>query len=210
MIPLSSIVIDHKNDLASNEAFLIALELSIPSLESPIYLIRNNENITWRGITWQAFPFSIDEISETSTNEVPSIAITLANASRVMELYVTQYDAWLKENPHQPIVATIHIISTADLANTDSIRSMSFEISSFNSTAQAMVFNLTQKNLYVKRWPPNAITRKCHFKFGSVECGVNSAGKTCNKTLSDCRRHANSIRFGGYPSVGGKLEKVFS
>lgn len=208
MITLSSNVIDHKNDLSSTEAFLIALELSIPSLPEPIYLIRNNENIIWRGITWQSFPFSIDEISETSTNEVPSVAITLANASRAMEMYVAQYDTWLKENAHQPIIGTIHVISTADLANPNAIRSISFEISSFNSTAQAMTFNLTQKNLYMKRFPPNALTRKCHFKFGSPECGINTGG-TCNKTLSDCRRHNNSFRFGGYPSVGGTLEKVY-
>lgn len=210
MLPLSSIVIDQKNELSSNEAFLIALELSIPSLDTPLYLVRNNENITWRGITWQAFPFTIDEISETSTNEVPSVAIMLANASRAMEMYVTEYDLWLKENAHQMIIATVHVISTADLGNANSIISMSFEVSSFNSNATQMTFNITQKNLYMKRFPPNAITRKCHFKFGSVECGVNSTGKSCNKTLADCRRHSNSTRFGGYPSVGGKFDKVFS
>lgn len=208
MIALSAAVIDHKNSIATVEVVLVALELSVPSLEAPIYLIRNNENILWRGIEWQSFPFDIDEISETSTNEVPSVAIALANASRAMELYVTQYDAWIKENPHQPIIATIHVISTADLDNTESIMSMSFEVSSFNSNATQMSFNLTQKNLYIKRWPPNQITRKCHFKFGSVECGVRSGG-TCNKTLSDCRGHNNSDRFGGYPSVGGKLDKVY-
>lgn len=208
MITLSSIVIDQKNDLGSTEAFLIALQLSIPSLPEPIYLIRNNENIVWRGTTWQSFPFDIDEISETSTNEVPSVSINLANASRAMEMYVAQYDAWLKENAHQMITATIHVISMADLDNDDSIVSMSFEVSSFNSNATQMSFNLTQKNLYIKRWPPNSITRKCHFKFGSTECGV-SGGGTCNKTLSDCRGHNNSERFGGYPSVGGKLDKVY-
>jgi len=208
MITLSSNVIDHKNDLSSTEAFLIALELSIPSLETPIYLIRNNENIVWRGITWQSFPFSIDEISETSSNEVPSVAITLANASRAMEMYVVQYDTWLKENAHQPIIGTIHVLSAADLDNTNSILTMSFEISSFNSTAQAMTFNLTQKNLYIKSFPPSKITRKCHFKFGSTECGIVTGG-ACNKTLNDCRNHNNSFRFGGYPSAGGKLDKVY-
>jgi phage-related protein len=209
MLPLSSIVIDQKNSLGSTEAILVALELSIPSLSEPIYIVRNNEDITWNSHIWQSFPFSIDEISETASNEVPSIAITLANASRAMEMYISQYDIWLKQNSHQPIVATIHVLSTADLNNTSSILTMSFEISSFSSTAQAMTFNLTQKNLYIKSFPPNKITRKCHFKFGSTECGVITGG-TCDKTLNDCRNHNNSFRFGGYPSVGGKLDKVYS
>jgi len=208
MIPISSVVIDQKNDLGSTDAIVVALQLDIPSLAEPIRLVRNNENITWDSQVWQSFPFEIDEISETATNEVPSVAITLANASRAMEMYVSQYDAWLKENAHQPIIATIHVLSTADLANTNAILSMSFEISSFNSSAQVMTFNLTQKNLYIKSFPPNKITRKCHFKFGSTECGVLTGG-TCNKTLADCRRHNNSVRFGGYPSVGGKLDKVY-
>lgn len=208
MNTLSASVIDFKNSISTNDVLLLALELHIPSLIDPIYLIRNNEDITWRSITWQAFPFNMDEISETSTNEVPSVAIMMANASRALEKYVSDYDLWLKENAHQSIIATIHVISTADLVNTESIISMSFEVSSFNSNASQIVFNLTQKNLYVKRWPPNQITRKCHFKFGSTECGVVSSG-TCNKTMADCRRHGNSVRFGGFPSVGGKLDKVY-
>jgi phage-related protein len=209
MLTLSSIVIDQKNDLGSTEAILVAIDLAIPSITEPIRLVRNNENITWRGSEYQAFPFSIDEISETATNEVPSVAITLANASRAIEKYIVEYDIWLKENAHQPIVVTIHVLSTADLANTSSILSSTFEISSFSSNAESVTFNLTQKNLYIKAFPPHKITRKCHFKFGSTECGVITGG-TCNKTLANCRSHNNSVRFGGYPSVGGKLDKVYS
>lgn len=209
MFSLSSIVIDQKNSIATDEAILIALELSIPSLTENIYLVRNNENITWNTNEYISFPFSIDEISETSTNEVPSISITLANASRALEMHISAYDAWLKQNAHEPIIATVIILSSADLANTEPILSMDFEVSSFSSTAEQVTFNLTQKNLYVNTFPPNKITRKCHFKFGSTQCGVLTAG-TCDKSLANCKIHNNSVRFGGFPSVGGKLDKVYS
>jgi len=209
MLSLSSIVIDQKNSISSDEAILIALDITIPSVTETIRLVRNNENITWNSNDYVAFPFSIDEISETSTNEVPSVSITLANASRAMEMHIANYDSWLKQNAHEPIIATVIVLSTADLDNTEPILQMSFEVSSFSSTAEQVVFNLTQKNLYVKSFPPNKITRKCRFKFGSQECGVLTGG-SCNKTLANCRLHNNSIRFGGFPSVGGKLDKVSS
>lgn len=211
MSTLSAAVIAHKNVIASTNPILIALELSIPSLDDPIYIVRNNENVTWRGITWQGFPFEIDDIEENSTGEVSSINITVANASAAMGIYIKQYDAWIKENVYEPIIATIHVISTSDLDNTDAILSIAFDVGYYTITATQVVFNLTQENIYTKKFPPHAITRRCRFKFGSEECGVVATiGQTCAKTLSACRAYENSVRFGGYPSVGGDLDKVWT
>lgn len=211
MATLSEAVIAHKNSVASSDPILVALELSIPSLEEPVYIIRNNENVVWRGVTWQAFPFEIDDITENSSGEVSSINITVANASAAMGVYIKAYDAFVKENAYEPIIATIHVISIADLDNTDAIISISLNVGSFNVTSVQAVFNLTQKNLYIKKFPPEIITRRCRFKFGSTECGVVAeSGQTCDKTLRTCRSYNNSVRFGGYPSVGGDLDKVWA
>lgn len=209
MLPLSSIVIDQKNSLGSSDPIILLLKLTIPSLVAPIRLTRNNEDVTWQTATWQAFPWTIDDITENATGEVPQVVIQLANTSRVIEAYITEYDVWLKLNSHQPIIAEIIIVSTADLANTTPIASFEFEVSHFNTNATTASFYLTQKNIYLLRFPPDRITRRCRWKFGSVQCGVTPlVGQTCNKTLSACRGYNNSVRFGGYPSVGGKLEKV--
>lgn len=211
MLSLSSTVIDQKNDLGSTEPIVVALQLDIPSLTEPIRLVRNNENITWNSEVWQAFPFNLDEITEQASGEVQQLALSVANASRVMKYYISEYDTWLKLNAHQPIIARLYIISIADIANETPIKMFEFKVSSFTSNATQVVFNLVQDNIYILKFPPNKLSRKCRFKFGSVECGVTpTTGQVCNKTLSDCRVYNNSTRFGGFPSIGGKLEKVIN
>ena len=86
-----------------------------------------------------------------------------------------------------------------------------FKVSSFYTNATEAVFMLTQDNVYLLRFPPNKLIRRCRFKFGSLECGYTPiAGQVCNKTLTACRSYNNSERFGGYPSVGGGFERVIS
>ena len=208
---LSSNVIQHKNALASSDEILLLLEINIPSLVDPIYITNNNEDVTWNGENWISFGFTIDEISEDADNSVPEVNLMLPNANRAMEQYIIEYDLWLKQNPHQSIDTTLYIVSSADIANPVPIQSYSYEISKYSSNSQWVTFTLTFDNLFIKRFPKNRITRNsCRWKFGSTECGYTILGsETCNKTLTACRGFNNSGRFGAFPSVGGKLDKVY-
>lgn len=211
-LTLSNVVIETKNDISTNESMILLLKLDIPSLVDPIYLSRNNENVTWNSQTWIAFPFEIDEISESATTETPEINITLANASRAIESYLIEYDQWLKNNPHQPVIATLYVINTVDILNTTPIVDYAFEVSSFNTNAETATFRLTFQNFHYKRFPKNRILRNsCRWKFGSAECGYTpTAGQTCDKTLGTCKSYNNSARFGGFPSVGGQFKKIYT
>lgn len=209
MQTLSPAVIEHKNSLSSVDPILYCLEIVLPSAIENIKIVNNNEDIVWAGSTWQAFPFKMESDIAEQSGEVQQVSISVANASRVMQRYLMEYDLWLKLNPHQNITVKIHIISTADLSNTTPIRMFEFKVNSFSTNAYAVKLNLSQDNIYMKRFPPNRITRRCRWKFGSIECGYTpAAGETCDKSLSACRSFNNSTRFGGFPSVGNKLEKV--
>lgn len=209
MIPISATVIEHKNQLSTNDPVVLLLQLDVPSLVDPIRLARNNEDVVWNTFTYQAFPFTIDDLNDTADGEIPEVSIKLANASRAIEKYLIDYDYWLKLNTHIPIVATISIVSTADLANTTPVASFEFEVSHFQTNSEVATFFLVQKNIYALRFPPNRAVRKCRWKFGSVQCGVvPGVGEICNKTLTACRGYNNETRFGGFPSIGGNLEKV--
>lgn len=212
MLTVSQNVMDHKNALSSSDPILYCLELIVPSMVETIKIVNNNEDIIWNGSTWQAFPFKMEsDLTEQSSGEVQQASISIANASRTMQMYLMQYDTWLKLNPHQPITVKIHIVSTADLLNISPIRTFEFKVKDFSTNAYAVKLNLAQDNIYLKRFPPNRITRRCRWKFGSIECGYTPApGETCDKSLTACRTFNNSTRFGGFPSVGNKLEKVIS
>lgn len=212
MLSLSDIVIETKNDISSTESMIVLLKLDVPSLVDPIYLARNNENVTWDSIEWLTFPFDIEDLKDDATGEVPEVSIKIANASRVIERYLLDYDAWLKQNPHESVIATIYVINTVDIANTEPIVSYEFEVSSFSTDALWANFTLTFKNFYNMRFPKNRIMRNsCRWKFSSTECGYTPIGsETCNKTLTDCKFYENSLRYGGFPSVGGKLQRLFT
>lgn len=207
----SSNVIQHKNSLASSDEILLLLKLEIPSLTDPIYITNNNEDVTWDSKTWLTFGFTIDDISEDADNSIPEVNLLISNASRAMERYIIEYDIWLKANAHQPIATTLYIVSSADISNTTPIQSYLFEIGKYSTTSEWATFTLTFDNLFIKRFPKNRITRNsCRWKFASSQCGYTITGsETCNKTLTACRSYSNSSRYGGFPSVGGRLNKVF-
>jgi len=212
MLSLSDIVIETKNDISSSESMIVLLQLDVPSLQDPIYLARNNEDITWNSIDWLTFPFDIDDLTDDTTGEVPEVSIKLGNASRVIEQYLLEYDLWLKANVHQAVIATLYIINTADIANNTPIVTYEFEVSSFNTDSEWAYFKLTFKNFYNMRFPKNRMMRNsCRWRFGSTECGYTIIGaETCNKTLTDCKNYDNSTRYGAFPSVGGELQRLFS
>ena len=84
MRSLSSVVIDEKNKIAADSVWLLALEITVPGVAEPIRVVRNNEDITWRGENWLAFPFELDEIREVNSGESPRVDLRVANVSRAM------------------------------------------------------------------------------------------------------------------------------
>ena len=208
---LSNAVIQHKNAIASDQSIYLLLQIDIPSLVDPIYITNNNENVSWNSIDWLTFGFTIDDINEDSDGSIPEVNIKISNASRAIELYLNEYDLWLKQNTLEKITVTLFIVSSADLLNTTPIASYSFDVGKYATDANWATFTLTFENFYIKRFPKNRITRNsCRWRFGSIECGYTPGiGETCNKTLTACRSYNNSERFGAFPSVGGTLNKVY-
>lgn len=211
MLPLSAQVIETKNQLATTEAFVLMLEAVIPGQTETLRVVANDEDLVWRTYTWQKFPFEIDEITDDGGGEVPEITIRVSNASRVMETYLLEYDAYLKTNGLAKIQVSLYVVNTSDLANTDPVVEFHLDVASWSADAQWATFVLAFENFYVKRFPRNRLLRVCRWQFGSTQCGVTPGpGQTCNKTLTDCRSYSNSPRFGGFPSVGGRLSKVYT
>ena len=180
-------------------------------MASPIYITNNNEDVIWDSITWQTFGFKLDDITENSDGSIPEIKINVNNSSRVLESYIIDYNLWLKQNYHENIKVTIYLVSSADLTNTTPIASYKFDVGKFSSDQDWVTFTLTFENFYIKRFPKNRILRNsCRWRFGSLQCGYTpTLGQTCDKTLTTCRSYNNSGRYGAFPSVGGKLTKVF-
>lgn len=201
-VTLSSTVIDEKNALGSTSVFLLALEITIPGT-LPIRVVRNTANITWRGQTWQKFPFEIEEISLGDKGEVPQVNLKVSNVSRVMEAYIQEYDTYCKANGYSQITVTIYVLNSLDLANTDPCVQHDFILKQPKTNSQWATFVLSASNPYRRRVPQGRILKNhCRYRFKDRRCQYAGAATQCDHTLTNCRTLANSVNYGGFPAAG--------
>jgi len=200
----SIIATQEKNKLGTDSVFLVLLEVHIPGVPT-VRITNNSEDVTWREEIWLSFPFEISDINEGANGEIPQWVITMDNRQRVMEKYLQDYDYYLKINGIEgnEIFCNCYITNSKDLANTEAIKEVYFELSQPTTTSEVATFTLTANSPFRKYVPRRKYLKLfCAWKFKSVECGYTGTGDTCDKGLVQCRAYGNSARFGGFPSVG--------
>ena len=204
---LSSIAIAEKNRLATDSVFLVCLKITIPGVSEPVRLVGNSANITWQGVPWAAFPFTINEISE-ATGEVPRVDIQISNVSRAMDVYLQYYDDYIKANGYTPITVNIYVVNTAVIANNGNAApevEHLFELKQPKADSMWATFTLGASNPYNRRFPQNRIMKNhCRYRFKGSDgrCGYALSESTCDHTLTRCRELNNSTRYGGAPGAG--------
>lgn len=201
---LSAIAMMEKNKLASDGVWLIALEFDIPGLTDSVRLVRNTENITWRGVAWVAFPFEIDDVTEQSKTEVPQVVIRIGNVNRAIEAYIHDYDDYCKSSGYEPLDVHIYVLNSNDLANNDPVAEHIFQLTQPKTTPTWATFTLGTTNPFARRYPQDRVLKNhCRFRFRSALCGYTGSATSCDHTLARCRALGNSARFGGFPGASG-------
>lgn len=213
-LSLSTVAIQEKNDLNSDSVFLVGMRIVIPGLDDPLRIIDNSENITWQHPEdtspedWIAFPFQIEEITDSSSGEVPMVTVKVSNVSRVMDQYLQYYDDYIKANGPSPVTVSIFVINSKVIAANsaaDPETEHIFELQQPKADAEWATFILSSSNPYQRRFPQNRILRNhCRYKFKGADgrCGYTGYLTTCDHTLTQCRERNNSVRFGNAPGVG--------
>lgn len=205
MLPLSSIVKVEKNKLTSGSVFIVLLEITIPSVTEIIRVANNNEDVEWNGNTWQKFAFEIEEISESSKGETSQFQIKVSNINNIIGEYIRQYEVYIKQNGYSPIILTLYVVNSLDLANTPPVYSHDLTLASNQINNIEVVFTVAGFDLYSKRVPiVRMLSNSCRFKFKSVQCGYLGSETVCDKTLKRCSALGNKARYGGFPTIGNK------
>lgn len=206
-LTLSSIAIEEKNKLATDSVFLICLKVTIPGVTDPQHMVRDNKDLDWQGITWTAFPFELDEISEVK-GEVPQVNIRICNIMRAMEGFIQDYDTYCKVNGYSPMEVVIYVVNTKQIAAhpmCDPEVSHEFILKQPKTDSKWATFVLGASNPFRRRFPQGRILKNfCRFRFKGDDkrCGYTGTAAECNKTLARCRVLENSERFGGFPGAG--------
>lgn len=207
-LTLSSVAYDEKNRLSTDSRWLVCLDIYVPGLGSNIRVVNDNQDLTWKGETWVSFPFEIEEITDLSKNEIPTVSIKISNVSRAIESYLVQWDAYQKANGYAPIVVEISVVNTFVIENMpdcDAEVTHTFELKKPKTDAKWATFTLGATNIYTRRFPLNRILKNhCRYRFKGADgrCGYAGTATECNHTLTRCRELDNSERFGGAPGVG--------
>ena len=100
MLSLTAISKQEKNKLATECCMLIIFDIM---LENPVHIVMNNENVTWKGQLYQAFPVKLGTVGEDMTGTDPSVSLDVDNVALGMEYYV------VKEKGAVETLSLIHI-----------------------------------------------------------------------------------------------------
>ena len=199
---LSAAAYLEKNTLADTGAWLLLLEIIIPNV-STIYLVRNTENIVWPnpgGQEYIAFPFELDEISDSTKNDVPRLAIRVSNISRAIGGYV--------ENAGGGIGATVKVkvVHSKHLDLTSPEVEFVFEVISTDINERWVTFTIGAANPYNKIFPGNRVMRlSCRYrKFKGIHCGYVGVETECDRSYTRCEELGNIARFGNAVGVGAR------
>ena len=202
-LTLNAVSILEKNRLSSDGNFLVMLEIALPS-GTVLRLVRNNENITWNGSTWVAFPFEIDTLGEQKAEELPRVVVKVGNVNRVMQYYL---EIGIGGVGAEVKIFVVHSDHT-DI-NTPEIE-LEFECKSTSSDNQWATFNLGAPDSYKRKIPRDRLMKRfCrHKEFGGIYCKYEGTEETCDRTYEKCAEYGNLSNFGGAPGLGSGGLKI--
>ena len=200
MLTLSPAAIIEKNRLGSADAWLILLQITMPDGVTVIRVVRNTADVTWPasgGNLYVAFTFELDEIGETSKNEVPQVAVRVGNVTRALQAYLEAGGGGVGAE------IVFRVVHSAHLDLTTPEVELTYSCTGCKSDATWVTFTLGAANPYLRRFPRNRLLKNnCRWRFKSTDCGYAGASTSCDKTLLTCRALGNSARYGGFPAVG--------
>lgn len=200
MITLSATQTIAKNQLFSSIPWLVLLEITIPDAGGVLRLVRNNENITYNGQQYSAFPFELDDRNDSADGQIPVFTIRVSNVSRVVQGYVEQY------NGFEGATVRLMRIYYGDVSTAQVQLDMVFDVVSVSCSSEWVSFNLGAPNAMQSRYPIyRASARACQWIYKGAECNYKGTLETCNHTFNDCANHNNLIRFGGRPGIKGGI-----
>lgn len=185
-----------KNRLSSSGAWIILLYINV----NDTYYVRvcnNNEDITFGGNTYAAFPFSMEVVTlEDSKGEVNDITLKVSNLTGIIMNYIEETDGAINSTITISIVSSKHLNEAAAFEETMKIASISYDDSWIE-------FKLSADYITSFRIPQRTFKRDfCDYQFKGVECGYAGTETECDRSLKRCRELNNETRYGGEPTIG--------
>jgi len=184
-----------KNKLNCPDPWLILLDVHLTDgvNTTTLYFARNTENVNYQGREYLAFSFDIDSMKQTSSGQIPSLVLSIANVTKFIQPYLEKYNGGMGSS------IKITVINTKYLAENYTELEMEFDVIACYSTSQSVSFTLGAPNPLSQKHPIDKyIALYCRFKYKGPQCKYSGSLPSCRKTYDDCQTHENESRFGGF------------
>lgn len=207
----------HKAKIATTSPWHVLLTIfpDMNDLSVVLRLVREPQDVEYQGNSYVAFNFDFDAIEDKSSGELTQIVLRVCNINRLIHSYLEQYDGGVGAKVELRVVSE-------DAIQDDPSLYMEFQITEVSADSEWASFTLGAdspmrasfpKFLYLNDfciWQYNSPTLQAAGDPKGAQCGYVGGLATCKKTLADCRAHANSARFGGFPGIDSQGFRTFS
>lgn len=183
-----------KNRLSSDAPFLCLVKMTYEELDEPICLVRNNEDITWNGEKYTAYPMDFDT-STTDGATLPKLNWTVSNAGGTLQEYVQKNQGFTDAE------VSLIVVHYNLLDNTEPLQQLDFVVTATTYDEEWVTFELGASPETIFKFPANIyMAHYCPYRFKSVRCGYQGNESACAGTLDTCRIPS---RFGGEEGMNG-------
>lgn len=157
-----------------------------------LYYVNDNQDLTWNGHTYEAFPFTLGTISSGGEGERPQTSIKLSNVDGSALLLIEA----LAEQSNVPVVIKMvrHGQNSADIT-------LDFTLGGLTYTEKDIDLVLGPETKYSKTCPSCNYNTPCQWEFKDFRCRYSGNLTSCNHTEADCMARNNITRYGGFRNV---------
>lgn len=183
----------------------------------------SNFDILFDGITYMRFPVQMSDTTISSDGSIDKASLSVANVTREIMYYVEMYNGLVNRKitvkkvfrRFLDLIYNINPDGTIETSPNEEADASSFIkeeyiIDSYTANEQIVNFNLDPIiNLNVKLPRRRYLdSNSCAFKYKDPEtCKYSGSLTKCNKNLSDCKLHNNSINFGGFAGLDSSNQR---
>lgn len=192
-----------KSRVASEVPYLLFVEIAVPADRSitgeelVIPLVKNNEDVVYKGVTYTALPMRIDIKNE--SGGLPSVTLSIDDVKGVVRSYMEQYGGGVGFD--------VRIFAQFTNAfDFDPDFDEEFEVVVASAPDYTASFTLGAENPLTMPFPKRKFRRDtCEWTWGDENCRYSgSRPGPCDYTLqgdNGCAKFENSMQFSGHPGI---------
>ena len=183
MIDLSVVAKRVKNQISDQGCWFVCMSVNNKDNSINFDIVANTDDVTWNGKAFTAFPFSMEEINESTRGEFPNFTISVSNVERVVQSYIEQdsshgsgWDVYLD------------MVHSSYLSSSQAEVSYHFKTLSVLTNEKVVAFNVGKPNPLRLQFPRiKMLPDYCQHTFKQGGCTYVGSDTICGKKLSDCR-----------------------